>query len=245
MQPQGTPCRGARAGFACDSAEFCTGDSFVCPPDALSPAVAGTVCRDAGSACDAVELCDGSATTCPIDAQGAAGDPCDDDLDACTSDMCNASGQCEHVAVADCCNANGECDDGDMCTADTCSGPGGTCSHADNGSCGTGGMMGTGDDDGGTPDPTGTGGAMGSDSDSGTAGTMGADSGTGTGDVTGTGGFTGSGGTTYIAPDGGIGGKADDGCGCRTLGTTSHGQAPALPLLGLTLLLLARGRRRR
>lgn len=49
--------------------------------------------------------------------------------DACTEGSCNFT-QCAFTKKKDCCVGDKDCDDGAKCSQDTCSGPGGTCSHA-------------------------------------------------------------------------------------------------------------------
>jgi MYXO-CTERM domain-containing protein len=48
-----------------------------------------------------------------------------------------ATGTCatEDLKPLGCCNVDPDCNDGDPCTADTCTGPGGTCQHADVPTC--------------------------------------------------------------------------------------------------------------
>jgi hypothetical protein len=61
---------------------------------------------------------------CVPEAYAAAGSACETDSNACTSDVCDGSGTCDHNAVA----AGTACpDDGNVCTTDVCSGT--TCTH--------------------------------------------------------------------------------------------------------------------
>lgn len=235
----GALCRGPRAEHPCDAPEVCDGVTRVCPVDALSAAPEGTVCREGGDSCDPAELCDGISTTCAEDVALAIGDACEDDGDACTTDLCGAEG-CEHVAVADCCTTDADCDDGDACTVDTCGGAGAGCSHGPIDGCGaTGGSTGTGGVDG--AGGVGSGGADGT----GGAGTGGAGSGgVGAGGV-GTGGvFTGTGALGAGGVELDIGAPDDSGCGCRTVGVP-RGDRGGWPLLGFVFAIGWVLRRRR
>jgi hypothetical protein len=62
--PSTTQCR-ASAGV-CDSPEFCTETSDLCPVDTFLPS--STVCRNATDICDAPETCSGFSPPCPADA---------------------------------------------------------------------------------------------------------------------------------------------------------------------------------
>jgi hypothetical protein len=142
-----TLCR-ASAG-TCDSAEYCSGSAPICPTDSVLPL--GTVCRAAVGACDVAEACNGFAT-CPSDGGRPDGTACADgvscngdetcragvctagtslacdDRNECTADACVDPGGCEATPIAGCCNLDGDCaDDGDVCTAERCSGAGGSC----------------------------------------------------------------------------------------------------------------------
>ncbi|UJR78944.1 MYXO-CTERM sorting domain-containing protein [Sandaracinus amylolyticus] len=147
--PAGTTCRAAAG--ACDLAEVCDGSAIECPEDVLVRS--GTECRAVSGVCDAAEQCSGSAPECPADAARADGSSCSDpgrcdgesrcagglciagtplecdDGDACTADVCAASGACESAPIAGCCNTDDECDDGDACTRDTCGAH--RCDHRD------------------------------------------------------------------------------------------------------------------
>ncbi|WP_157069456.1 MYXO-CTERM sorting domain-containing protein [Sandaracinus amylolyticus] len=149
VAPAGTTCRAAAG--ECDLAELCDGSTIDCPEDAV--ARSGTECRAASGVCDAAEQCSGIAPECPADAARADGTSCSDpgrcdgesrcaagacipgapvecdDGDACTADVCAASGACESAPIAGCCNTDEECDDGDACTRDTCGAH--RCDHRD------------------------------------------------------------------------------------------------------------------
>jgi CSLREA domain-containing protein len=66
---------------------------------------------DLGEQCDDGNLADGDccSAVCRLDAPGS---PCAGDRDACTDDVCDGAGTCQHVAR--------QCDDGNPCTADSC-----------------------------------------------------------------------------------------------------------------------------
>ncbi len=85
-----TVCR-ASAGV-CDVAETCSGTAAACPADAF--ASTSTVCRTATGECDAVDFCEGTAACAD---HFLVGQSCTDEGDACTPDVCNASGVCEHT----------------------------------------------------------------------------------------------------------------------------------------------------
>ena len=105
----GSICRPAVG--ICDIDEVCDGINAACPlPDAKEPST--TVCRPSIDQCDAEELCDGINDNCPADLSEANGTPCDDN-NTCTSiDECHI-GICVGVAQLD-------CNDGNICTVDTC-----------------------------------------------------------------------------------------------------------------------------
>jgi ribosomal protein S18 len=99
-----------------DFASFTGG--FDCPSRGVSGGFNASHCGngqiDEGESCDDGNRSNGDccSASCGLYAQGAA---CSDDGSPCTSDTCNATGQCEHV------NRTGTCDDGNGCTAgDTC-----------------------------------------------------------------------------------------------------------------------------
>jgi hypothetical protein len=96
--PAGTCQHGPAAGVVCrpaagecDVAETCTAASAECPPDAFLPS--STVCRESVGACDVAETCTGSTPSCPADVP----------QDGCVP-----------------CTFTDQCDDGNVCTVDTC-----------------------------------------------------------------------------------------------------------------------------
>ena len=109
-------CRGVAD--VCDVAESCDGILDDCPSDAFEPIT--TLCRLAISICDVAEFCSGASAACPSD-QTLSGMSCPD------GDVCNGEEVCNEFAVC----VPGEaldCDDGNVCTADSCSVTGG-CLH--------------------------------------------------------------------------------------------------------------------
>ncbi len=119
---------------ACDVAERCTGSTNTCPGNSF--AVSGTACND-GAFCNGADTCNGSGA-CSLH----AGDPCPGpDNDANCAESCNeASDNCSTTDPnnSPCSDGNAcsngetctngvcgggivtECDDGDLCTFDTC-----------------------------------------------------------------------------------------------------------------------------
>lgn len=118
VAPAMTECR-ASAGD-CDVAEMCDGTNTACPVDAL--AASGTECRASAGDCDVAESCDGMAADCPADAMAADGTACANGTACDGAEMC-MGGSCEMGTAID-------CDDGDICTADMCTEPAGTCDNA-------------------------------------------------------------------------------------------------------------------
>ncbi len=129
----------------CNDANACTADSCTAMGGCQHAAVAvGTSCADANM-CNGAETC-GAGGVC----QAAVALSCDDG-NPCTVDSCTGLGGCQHTPVAvgtscsdgnacngaELCNAGGvcltgaalDCDDGNPCTADSCS-AGGGCAHA-------------------------------------------------------------------------------------------------------------------
>ncbi len=99
------------AGEACDDGNLAGGDG-------CSPTCTIEVCGDGilnvGEDCDdgntvGGDCCD---ATCGFESSGGA---CDDDANACTDDVCDGAGTCQHL------NSTGPCDDASGCTVnDTC-----------------------------------------------------------------------------------------------------------------------------
>jgi len=60
---------------------------------------------------------------------GCSSAPDCNDNDACTTDSCGGTGQCNHSTVAGCCAAAADCNDNSACTTDTCNAENSTCVH--------------------------------------------------------------------------------------------------------------------
>lgn len=235
LAPADTVCAPADPSLPCDAPDVCDGISAACAPRVAS---AGTVCRAAVGVCDEAERCDGSALTCPPDGTAADGTACADEVacngaevcragacvgmpvdcdddDVCTADLCEEpAGSCANTPIAGCCRVDAECDDEDPCTQDVCTASN-TCESVD--LCAV---------DGGAVDPDGgpvvlDGGAILPDAgprrDAGAA-------------------------DANVFADGGDAPMAR-GCSCRVPAGSSP-SAPALGLVGLLVLVLARRRRR-
>jgi hypothetical protein len=102
----------------CDRAETCSPGVASCPADRLE--AAGVVCRPAAGECDMAETCDGTSATCPEDVTRPDGAPCTDGMVCNGRETCRR-GTCVAAMAVD-------CDDGDVCTADSCVEPMG-CRH--------------------------------------------------------------------------------------------------------------------
>ena len=101
-----TPC-GSSNDTTCDNPDSCDGLG-ACNVNNES---AATPCRAIATACDAAENCDG-AGGCPADASAADTTPCNDD-NACTTGESCGLGVCSGGTLS-------ACDDGNLCTADSC-----------------------------------------------------------------------------------------------------------------------------
>ena len=107
-----TVCR-VGSGDSCDPNENCTAiPTQPCPPNVITPM--GTQCRAAAGVCDVAEQCTGvGGQTCPPNGFASASTPCNTDNDVCTVDACNGSGACTF-------GSNLDCDDGNVCSQDSC-----------------------------------------------------------------------------------------------------------------------------
>jgi len=121
-------------------ASGCAGQFFAnaaCTEGGCEGTVCGNGVIEAGEDCDpggtgAVDCCD--EVTCKFESAGTA---CSDDSNECTTDQCNAIGECNHT------NNTNPCDDGQFCTEnDTCGGgycvPGAPKDCAGGNTCSTG-----------------------------------------------------------------------------------------------------------
>lgn len=97
----------------CDDGDACTIDACADGGGCVHPAVD---CDD-GNACTDDDRCD------PLIGCVNQGDPdlsCDDGNACTTADTCDASGVCSGESVAGCCLVDADCDDGKLCTDDSC-----------------------------------------------------------------------------------------------------------------------------
>jgi spore coat protein A len=94
---------------------FTTVPTAVCGDGVLDP---GEGCDDGNT--DPGDCC---SATCTLEPEGS---PCDDDLNDCTSDACDALGVCGHLAQPDglVCDDGDGCTTADQCTAGVCVGAG-------------------------------------------------------------------------------------------------------------------------
>jgi hypothetical protein len=109
FKPASVGCRGTSA--SCDVQENCTGLGAFCPPDAYKQA--GEMCRPQLFECDVAEFCGGLGIFCPLNGTMSVGALCEDG-NACTvGEQCSADLECGGAGTLD-------CDDGNLCTADSC-----------------------------------------------------------------------------------------------------------------------------
>ena len=122
------------------TADVCSGQGGTCSNQPINGCCENNADCDDGNACTVDlcppnNLCQHSPTPgCCTDDAGCKEVP--DDL--CTINTCDvASGMCsvQDLKPSGCCNVDPDCNDGDTCTTDTCTGPGGTCQHADKPGC--------------------------------------------------------------------------------------------------------------
>ncbi|MFN8546138.1 MAG: putative metal-binding motif-containing protein [Candidatus Binatia bacterium] len=103
----GTTCHASP--MDCDDGNVCTMDSCSSSSGCVhTPVIDGTSCADA-AACDGLETCAGG--TCQ------PGSPLDcDDGNPCTADSCDDTIGCRHTTIANCCISDAQCADTDACT---------------------------------------------------------------------------------------------------------------------------------
>jgi hypothetical protein len=118
--PAGTICQASLG--VCDVADTCDGVDANCASVVVA---AGTLCRASTGPCDSAETCTGFGAFCPPDFWQPDGTSCSDGLTCDGTEMC-MTGMCVTTALS--------CDDGNACTADMCSEPGG-CAHSAIGGC--------------------------------------------------------------------------------------------------------------
>ncbi|MEE8311959.1 MAG: hypothetical protein V3R77_06865 [Candidatus Binatia bacterium] len=100
--PNSSPCDD---GIFCNGNDVCSNGS--CSFHAGPPCVLSGDCRD---------VCDEGAQTC----QTPAGEPCRDDRNSCTDDICDGSGTCLHVETSGSCDGEDFCTVGGVCVAGEC-----------------------------------------------------------------------------------------------------------------------------
>jgi cysteine-rich repeat protein len=109
LDPAGTACIGdgnVCTDDVCNATGACTHVPNTSPCDDNNPCTVGDVC--AGGTC--------------AGSSGPAGQPCADDSNPCTDDLCNATGGCTHVPNTNPCDDGNPCTNGDVCTAGACTG---------------------------------------------------------------------------------------------------------------------------
>ncbi|MBI4957794.1 MAG: hypothetical protein HY908_37655 [Myxococcales bacterium] len=129
----------------CDDGVFCTVDQCSGPGGTCTSTPISGCCQtdadcDDGNGCSVDvcppnNLCQHTPTPgcCTVDA-----DCRENPDDLCTQNGCEIlSGTCTLVDLKPlgCCNVDPDCSDGDPCTTDSCTGPGGTCQHLDDPTC--------------------------------------------------------------------------------------------------------------
>jgi MYXO-CTERM domain-containing protein len=131
--------------FDCDDGALCTVDTCSGPGGACTSSPISQCCTvdadcDDGAACT-VDTCGPGNVCVHAGVPGCCASDADcqeapDDL--CTANACDlATGTCASTDLTPlgCCNTSADCDDGDACTLDGCSGPGGSCNHAEQADC--------------------------------------------------------------------------------------------------------------
>ncbi len=114
---------------ACDDKNDCTEDSCNAKIGCQHTPKPGAICND-GNACTLGEFCSDSA----ICSNGKAF-PCDD-LNPCTSDLCDPLTGCKHTPLENiACEDGNPCTAGDLCTAGICKSGANNCSCATDGDC--------------------------------------------------------------------------------------------------------------
>lgn len=129
----------------CDDGIFCTVDvcsgiGGTCSSSPISGCCETDADCDDGNACS-VDICPPNNLCAHSPTPGCCTKDADckeipDDL--CTLNGCDlVSGSCtlQDLKPLGCCNVDQDCNDGDPCTSDACTGPGGTCQHVENPGC--------------------------------------------------------------------------------------------------------------
>lgn len=129
----------------CDDGIFCTVDVCSGPGGTCSSTPISGCCEtnadcDDGNACT-VDVCppNNLCQHTPTPGCCVVDDDCKESPDdLCTINGCDVpTGTCtvQDLKPLGCCNVDPDCDDGDTCTNDACTGPGGTCQHTDKPGC--------------------------------------------------------------------------------------------------------------
>jgi uncharacterized repeat protein (TIGR01451 family) len=114
-KPAGTPCELDRDKCTPDA---CNGDGFCVH---AGPAIE---CPGPVGFCDNGKFCDAETGSCVDRDDKPAGTPCERDADKCTDDECNGNGFCVPKSAK-------TCDDGELCTDDTCDKDTGACRNVE------------------------------------------------------------------------------------------------------------------
>ncbi len=125
---------------SCDDGDVCTADTCAEPTGCASTIIAGC-CRDDAECDDSdictADLCDASNQCVQTEIAGCCRADLDcDDGDVCTADACATdTGVCAQTEIDGCCRADLDCDDGDVCTADSCATATGECQQTEIDGC--------------------------------------------------------------------------------------------------------------
>jgi uncharacterized repeat protein (TIGR01451 family) len=119
------PCKDAPFGTPCENdGNKCTIDK--CDGQGNCDATGNEVrCHEAIGPCDNGKFCEPETGACIKLPDVPEGTPCDKDDSKCTPEACDANGQCIAAGPAK------SCDDGDVCTDDTCVKETGACGHVE------------------------------------------------------------------------------------------------------------------
>jgi cysteine-rich repeat protein len=123
--PAGSPCG--------DDSNGCTDD--VCNAIGTCTHVPNTNACNDSNPCTNGDVCTGGAC---LGSAAPAGQSCFSDSNACTDDVCNATGTCTHVGNTNPCDDDNACTSGDICTAGACVGSLNTDPCDDGNACSTG-----------------------------------------------------------------------------------------------------------
>lgn len=126
-------------GAAC-TVDACSGPGGSCSHPTISQCCVTDADCDDGAGCT-VDACGVNNVCLHTGVPGCCATDADclevpDDL--CSANTCDAAtGACsaQSLLPLGCCNSSADCDDGDACTVDSCSGPGGVCAHAEQPGC--------------------------------------------------------------------------------------------------------------